>query len=171
PAGECVLHHTASLRESVSLGPFGDGTRGIGRGVRVRQVHHDRAHLGTRGFERTRADLRVDRRRADGIEGLDQQHAERIDPIAHPRLALSGSPTFAAGTLKWNVLPWPGTLSTQMRPPCCSTMPLQITSPRPVPPALRVADESICENLWNSLGRSRAAMPSPKSRTPTRTPS
>src|SRR5207244_13519373 len=37
------------------------------------------------------------------------------------------------GSTTWNVLPVPTRLSTEMRPPCCSTMPLQIKRPRPIP--------------------------------------
>ena len=47
-------------------------------------------------------------------------------------------------------------------------MPLQITSPSPVPPTFRVEPESICWNFLNSFGRSFAAMPSPWSRIETR---
>src|SRR5262249_24718064 len=41
--------------------------------------------------------------------------------------------------LKRKALPTPGCDSTQMRPPCISSMPWQIESPSPVPPALRTA--------------------------------
>jgi len=38
-----------------------------------------------------------------------------------------------SGTLKKNRLPRPGALSTQMRPPCASTMPRAMESPSPTP--------------------------------------
>ena len=37
-----------------------------------------------------------------------------------------------------------------MRPPISSASRLLIARPRPVPPYLRVVDESACENDWNS---------------------
>jgi len=37
-------------------------------------------------------------------------------------------------SMKRKILPWPGVLSTQMRPPIISTKRRQIDSPRPVPP-------------------------------------
>ncbi len=49
------------------------------------------------------------------------------------------------------VLPTPGSLSSQMRPPMSSTSRRQIVSPRPVPPCLRVVDMSACVNGWNSF--------------------
>ena len=43
--------------------------------------------------------------------------------------------------------PGPGSNSTQMRPPCSSTIRRAIARPRPVPPFLRVLELSTC---WNS---------------------
>src|SRR5262249_35213239 len=51
------------------------------------------------------------------------------------------------GSLKANVEPWPGCDSTQILPPCISTIRLDMASPRPVPPFLRVMALSAC---WNS---------------------
>ena len=45
-------------------------------------------------------------------------------------------------TVKWNVLPAPGVLSTQMRPPISCTRFDEIVKPRPVPPYRRVIDPS-----------------------------
>ena len=50
------------------------------------------------------------------------------------RMGRSGS---KMGTEKWNCEPRPTALSTQMRPPCTSTMCLAMDRPRPVPPASR----------------------------------
>ena len=50
------------------------------------------------------------------------------------RGALSPGWGRASGSVKKNVLPTPTALSTQMRPPWTSTIPLAIDSPRPVPP-------------------------------------
>jgi chromosome segregation protein len=51
------------------------------------------------------------------------------------------------GTVKANIEPWPTCDSTQILPPCISTMRLEIASPSPVPPFLRVIALSAC---WNS---------------------
>src|SRR5581483_8671879 len=45
----------------------------------------------------------------------------------------SGSAIPSAGSVKLNLLPLPGALSTQMRPPCASTSRLQRNSPSPIP--------------------------------------
>src|SRR5436309_8591402 len=50
------------------------------------------------------------------------------------------------GSVNANVLPLPGSLSTQMRPPCNSTSRLDSASPRPVP-SRWWAPASVC---WNS---------------------
>ena len=44
--------------------------------------------------------------------------------------------------VKWNVLPWPGSLSTQIRPPISCTRVDEIVRPSPVPPKRRVVDPS-----------------------------
>ena len=48
------------------------------------------------------------------------------------------------GTVKENVEPFPTAESTQIRPPCISMMRLEIASPKPVPPFLRVIELSAC---------------------------
>ena len=47
---------------------------------------------------------------------------------------------------KWNRLPCPTSLSTQMRPPISSTSCDEIARPRPVPPYRRVVEASACTN-------------------------
>ena len=42
------------------------------------------------------------------------------------------------GSVNVNVEPWPGSDSTQIRPPCISMMRFDMASPKPVPPFLRV---------------------------------
>jgi len=46
------------------------------------------------------------------------------------------------GMVNENVLPRPGSLSTHMRPPIRSTSPRLMVRPSPVPPYLRVVEES-----------------------------
>ena len=60
---------------------------------------------------------------------------------AHAGLVFCSTVT---GSVNEKVDPSPGRDSTQMRPPCSSTMRLEIVSPSPVPPFSRVIAESAC---------------------------
>src|SRR5262249_25147175 len=51
------------------------------------------------------------------------------------------------GSVNAKVEPWPGSDSTQIRPPCISMIRFDIASPRPVPPFFLVIALSAC---WNS---------------------
>ena len=64
-----------------------------------------------------------------------------------------------------NVLPWPGALSTQIRPPINSTSCVEMVSPRPVPPYLRVVDPSACVKASKIIRCFSVGMPMPVSRT------
>ena len=48
------------------------------------------------------------------------------------------------GAARKNVLPFPNSLVQPIRPPINSTKPLLMANPRPVPPYLRVVEESAC---------------------------
>ena len=61
----------------------------------------------------------------------------------------------------------PRSNSTQMRPPCISTISLAIASPSPVPPLVLVLELSIWWNFSNTLSRSSGGMPGPVSLTAT----
>src|ERR1700693_5682362 len=67
------------------------------------------------------------------------------------------------GTAKENTLPLSTVLSAQMRPPISSTRRLEIVSPSPEPPNLRVVDESACVNRSNTLSNFSLGMPMPVS--------
>jgi hypothetical protein len=72
------------------------------------------------------------------------------------------------GSEKENVVPFPCVLSTQMRPPCASTMPRAIASPSPVPfRSVRRA----CQNRSKTRGRCSGGMPGPASVTESHTSS
>ena len=71
----------------------------------------------------------------------------------------------SSGTSNQKVAPRPGSESTPMLPPIRSTMRLQITSPRPVPPYRRVVEASACANARNRLPMLSLLMPMPVSRT------
>ena len=62
-------------------------------------------------------------------------------PVTSGRASVTPS-----ATVKWNVLPSWGALSSQIRPPISSTSVEEIVSPRPVPPNRRVVDPSACRN-------------------------
>src|SRR6516162_2746595 len=70
---------------------------------------------------------------------LDHQNA-----LAH---AASTCRSTITGSVNANVEPFPGWDSTQILPPCISMMRLDMASPNPVPPFLRVMALSAC---WNS---------------------
>ena len=59
------------------------------------------------------------------------------------------------------VTPPPGGLSAQMAPPCASTMPREMGSPRPVPRTRRVRSLRDCSNFSKIRSRSSSAIPSP----------
>ena len=71
--------------------------------------------------------------------------------------------------VKWNVLPLPTSLSTQIRPPISSTSRVEMASPRPVPPYRRVVEPS----AWAKASKMRCClscgMPMPVSDTVKRT--
>src|SRR5262245_14067251 len=76
------------------------------------------------------------------------------DDLAIIRLVLDDQNTLAPGASTWrstmngrvkaNVEPCPGCDSTQILPPCISMMRLDMASPKPVPPFLRVMALSAC---------------------------
>ena len=82
-----------------------------------------------------------------------------------------GAPAqISSGTANANTLPLPTTLSTQMRPAISWIRRFEIVRPRPVPPNLRVVDES----AWVKLSKIRPSlspgMPMPVSETVNRRP-
>ncbi|MNO92474.1 hypothetical protein D3C76_840520 [compost metagenome] len=80
---------------------------------------------------------------------------------------MSSTPWRAFGRLRLiqNSEPWPLRLSTPISPPICSTRRLEITRPRPVPPACRDSELSAWLKAWNRVRRSVSLRPMPVSRT------
>ena len=72
-----------------------------------------------------------------------------------------------SGSVKWNVAPWPGSLSSHIRPPISVTRRDAIESPRPVPPNCRVIDPSACVNASKIACCFSRGMPMPVSATRT----
>ena len=69
------------------------------------------------------------------------------------------------GAVRKNVLPLPSSLVQPMRPPINCTKPLLIANPRPVPPYLRVVEESACVKRSKIISTLSAAIPIPVSTT------
>src|SRR6266404_887260 len=82
--------------------------------------------------------------------------------LAHAASSI-GAALIGTETLK--VEPEPSSDSTEMRPPCSSTMRREIDRPSPVPPFLRVLVLSTCWNSSKILAWSAGAMPGPESTT------
>src|SRR3954471_781550 len=96
---------------------------------------------------------------------LDHQNAlAHAAPISSPASSSATSST-RIGRLTRKVAPCPGSDSTEIAPPCISTMRLEIARPSPVPPFLRVLELSTCWNSSKILAWSAAAMPGPVPRT------
>ena len=68
-------------------------------------------------------------------------------------------------TVNQKVLPTPGLLSTQIRPPMSSTSLAEIVRPRPEPPNRRVVEPSACSNGWKIVSSFSTGMPMPVSAT------
>src|SRR6185369_859109 len=99
---------------------------------------------------------------------LDDEHPrhQRAAPVCVSR-AVSPPARTRIGRVKWNVLPRPTSLSTQMRPPCKVTSRFEIARPRPVPPYRRVVELSACRNSSNTYACASGLMPTPVSATET----
>ena len=69
--------------------------------------------------------------------------------------------TDLAGSVNTNVLPWPSSLSTQIRPPCSSTSRFESARPRPVPSRCSTP-ASVCWNSSKIRSWSSGAMPGPR---------
>src|SRR5207302_4699254 len=117
-------------------------------GIRPLDAREVEPRDAVRGHERLVPGGADDPRRDVEVVGvvLDDQHA------CHQRLAvrLSRAVSLPArtrmGSVKWNVLPFPTSLSTQIRPPCRVMRRLEIASPSPVPPYRRVVELSAWRN-------------------------
>src|SRR5215813_11986153 len=108
------------------------------------------------------------------VTGVAEKVAQNLPVI---RLVLDHKDVFAHGcaTCCWTLVgsvnvkvdPSPRWDSTPMRPPCSSMMRLAMARPRPVPPFLRVIEESACWNSSKILPWSASEIPGPVSRTAT----
>jgi len=69
----------------------------------------------------------------DVLQGAARAEGDPQDRAARSRAAGAAGTAPARGIVNENVLPRPGVLVAQMRPPCASTIPLAMASPRPAP--------------------------------------
>mmetsp|Transcript_13346 Transcript_13346/g.41260 ORF Transcript_13346/g.41260 Transcript_13346/m.41260 type:complete len:301 (-) Transcript_13346:422-1324(-) len=74
-----------------------------------------------------------------------------------------------SGTTKKNSEPWPTSDTRPISPPCSVTISRLMASPRPEPRPCCSSPGRICEKAWKRRDWSRGAMPTPRSRTETRT--
>ena len=82
-----------------------------------------------------------------GLVVVDDQDPHVGEPVGRPGLARCRRRRRAgSGSVNQNVLPSPGSLSTPSVPPMAVTNWREMARPRPVPPNLRVVEESACEN-------------------------
>src|SRR5262249_49214775 len=113
--------------------------------------------------------------RLDQLEaGLGQEEAQDApvllvvlhdqDPLAHAGATWRSTRT---GSVNRKVEPRPSADSTQIRPPCISTMRFAIARPRPVPPFFRAVELSACWNSSKILTWSASEIPGPVSATET----
>src|SRR5262249_34742190 len=109
------------------------------------------------------------------IPGVGQEIAQDL-PVVFLVLDYENSPAHArarsacccstlTGMLMLKVEPFPTSDSTQMRPPCISTMRREMDNPSPVPPFFLVAELSACWNSSKILARSASGIPGPVSHT------
>ncbi len=78
---------------------------------------------------------------------------------------ISSSLRISNGAVRKNVLPLPNSLVQPIRPPINSTNPLLMANPRPVPPYLRVVEESAWVKRSKIISVLSAAIPIPVSTT------
>ena len=81
-----------------------------------------------------------------------------------PWCSACAPPCFDSGSVNQKVAPWPSSLCTPISPPMLSMSCLQIESPRPVPPNLRVVEASAWANAWKRCFCAAGAIPMPLSR-------
>ena len=91
-------------------------------------------------------------------------------PIADWGLRIGGTGDSDSGVGNWHSalrIPRLAGLSTQMRPPIISTSCEAMVNPRPVPPYLRVVNDSACVNAANTAACRSLGIPMPVSLTAT----
>src|SRR5580704_8258462 len=137
--------------------------------AQARHVHveqHQVRHLGGDPVQRVLAVTGLH----DFILVSDQRsphHPANLRVVIHHQYLSSTHETISpryTGSEKLNTEPWPGSLVTQILPPCASTMPLAMARPIPVP-----GTRKRCSRARKNLSKMRAcscsSMPLPRSAT------
>ena len=138
-------------RRQPALAPRFDGPHvrlaphaGVGRNGRVLQAGAPRL--------RPSGDHVGHARRRGGLPG------DRAGPAGTARRGAATGERHRAGSVKKNVLPTPTAVSTQILPPCASTMPLAMNRPSPVPPP---AEAFPCQYFSKMRRASARSIPGP----------
>src|SRR6266576_231019 len=135
--------------------------------IRHADVHQ---HEGGHALMRQRDPLDA-ARRLEGLEAGELEHVPGQLPVVlvvvDDQDQLAHDTSCRMGRVKRNVLPLPGSLSTQRRPPCSSTSRRESGRPRPVPSAC--LPSLACSNSSKIVSRSGVAIPGPVSATSTST--
>ena len=138
-----VAYHRSLRSKRLLAGPLA-GIPGLGPARQARLL--DGVRRPGRGASASREELERARPRGGG-GGRPRRAAPggpaRVRPRGIPAgLRSAASPRGCFGSETKKVLPWPGALSTQIRPPWSRTISLTMLRPRPAPPKRRVAEES-----------------------------
>src|ERR1043165_3326323 len=127
-----------------------------------------RNHNGLRATV-THSDCKLQERKARRAAGSHRDYIQ--DTLASPCyfscFSITSEIRASIGNSTQKIEPSPSipVLSAHRRPPCISTKRRLIGKPRPVPPALRVVEESTWVNSWNTASSLSGGMPMPESLT------
>src|SRR5439155_3716184 len=141
------------------------------RAVHVRQadVHqHQRRTVLGRQRQRLAAGRCLQRPISGRLKHVPKQLHVPCVVLDHEDLVASHRYAGGPGRVNTNVLPFPGSLSTQIRPPCSSTRRFESASPSPVPSPCSLP-AAACWNSSKIRAWSAGAIPGPVSATETRT--
>ena len=83
------------------------------------------------------------------IRDEDNIYMEIVLNIAQAVMGVELEIPTLTGKVKLKVLPFPISLSTQILPPCISTIDLVMVKPSPEPPKIRVVSDFACSNRSN----------------------
>ena len=155
----------ASEKPSVSGIIASTRTRSKLSAIAIRSAFHH-CFLGRAGEQRNHLPIRerlVKMRRFVALSSTTRTRRPRTFFLA----SLDDTAVFEMGksAVKWNTLPSPGVLSTQIFPCICSTSFMQIPKPRPVPPYCRVVEPSAWTNASKMSFCLSFGIPVPVSRT------
>ena len=136
-------------------------TTGRHLAVDVDEAFHQRGRSGQRHYRHRAHDL-DHRGQGDRVAAVRELEDERLQRSGEASRGGVGAQALATGNAKWKRDPCPGALSTPTAPPCASTIPFTMASPRPVP---KRAVSRACQKRSKTWGRCSARRPGPVSAT------